>query len=136
MSAASEETVCEWCGATGCVAIFDRCLASEFNDPEFFAVHHLSVPAYGLQHGKYDSEAAAAVAAMMLAHVEEAPTTTAAASLCRRFDGPARVRRRSSHARHVAVPVSIASVEFTTAAAYAASVRAWAEAVARSVVSS
>ncbi len=49
------KTTCSECGAnvpggTVCRDWFDRCLAVEFSDPAYFAVHFLSVPAYLLQH--------------------------------------------------------------------------------------
>ncbi|MCC6179396.1 MAG: hypothetical protein IT305_29155 [Chloroflexi bacterium] len=49
---------CAQCGAalpddTTCQALFDRCLAREFEDPAYGAVHHLTVPAYLLQHNGY-----------------------------------------------------------------------------------
>jgi hypothetical protein len=33
-----------------CRAAFDAALAAEFGDPEYFAVHHLTVAAYQVQH--------------------------------------------------------------------------------------
>jgi hypothetical protein len=48
-------TFCPECGATAtpdisCQTIFDECLIKEFTDPDFGAVHHLTVAAYMLQH--------------------------------------------------------------------------------------
>ncbi len=46
---------CLQCGALldsvdSCAAFFDQCLALEFTDSRYGAVHHLTVPAYYLQH--------------------------------------------------------------------------------------
>ncbi len=43
---------CPACGASGnlCRARFEELLAKEFEDPEYGQVHHLTVPAYMLQH--------------------------------------------------------------------------------------
>ncbi|MGA9595650.1 MAG: DUF5946 family protein [Acidimicrobiia bacterium] len=135
MSSKRQDPACEWCGVAGCAEIFDRCLACEFSDPEFFAVHHLSVPAYGLQHGHYESEAAAAVATMMLEHIATMPSAGATASLRDRFGGRVRVRRRGGSATRLSDLPSIAAVDFSSAASYRATVRTWAGAVARSVLS-
>jgi hypothetical protein len=48
-------TVCPECGAEAtpeisCQSVFDECLIKEFTDPDFGAVHHLTVAAYMLQH--------------------------------------------------------------------------------------
>ena len=48
-------TVCPECGAKStpeisCQTIFDECLIKEFTEPDFGAVHHLTVAAYMLQH--------------------------------------------------------------------------------------
>lgn len=41
---------CPECGTPDCQARFDSCLALEFSDPAYGAVHHLTVAAYMLQH--------------------------------------------------------------------------------------
>lgn len=42
---------CPECGAQAdCQAMFDQCLALEFSDPGYGAVHHLTVAAFMLQH--------------------------------------------------------------------------------------
>lgn len=43
-------TLCPECGATDCETRFNECLALEFSDPTYGAVHHLTVAAYMLQH--------------------------------------------------------------------------------------
>jgi hypothetical protein len=52
---------CQHCGRVvdgeTCQARFDRLLALEFTDPAYGAVHHLTVPAFMLQHGGYSAEA-------------------------------------------------------------------------------
>ncbi|HEV2239390.1 MAG TPA: DUF5946 family protein [Ktedonobacterales bacterium] len=49
---------CPQCGATystdeTCASRFNDCQAREFSDPAYFAVHHLSVPCFMLQHDHY-----------------------------------------------------------------------------------
>ena len=41
---------CPECGATDCKSRFDECLALEFSDMAYGAVHNLTVCAYMLQH--------------------------------------------------------------------------------------
>jgi hypothetical protein len=43
-------TACPECGAPACAARFDELLLLEFSDTGYGAVHHLTVPAYMLQH--------------------------------------------------------------------------------------
>ena len=50
-----EDFICPECGAAwtegqNCEEIFHTCLALEFTDPAYGAVHNLTVPAYYLQH--------------------------------------------------------------------------------------
>ena len=58
---------CPSCGAVwedgqDCQQRFDECLALEFSHPTFGAVHHLTVPAFMLQHsGKLTTEGAQAM---------------------------------------------------------------------------
>jgi hypothetical protein len=124
---------CELCGAVRCAEIFDRCLAKEFEDAAFFAVHHLTVPAYALQHGHYEPEVVGAVATMMLGSVDGPPTAGTAEEMRARFSGLTRVRSRAAVTARP-VTQSIATVDFSTPEAYRESVRAWAKAVARSVL--
>ncbi|MFZ5856454.1 MAG: DUF5946 family protein [Chloroflexota bacterium] len=42
--------ICPECGATDCKARFDECLALEFSDLRYGAVHNLTVATYMLQH--------------------------------------------------------------------------------------
>ena len=41
---------CPECGATDCKSCFDECLALEFSDLRYGAVHNLTVATYMLQH--------------------------------------------------------------------------------------
>jgi hypothetical protein len=43
-------TLCPECGAPDCEIRFNECLAREFEDVAYGAVHHLTVAAYMLQH--------------------------------------------------------------------------------------
>ncbi|MBX3050240.1 MAG: hypothetical protein KF753_02130 [Caldilineaceae bacterium] len=51
----AEEAACSECGAAlvdsqSCEVLFHTCLALEFGEPAYGAVHNLTVPAYYLQH--------------------------------------------------------------------------------------
>lgn len=52
---------CPECGAAAadnknCQSIFDTFLALEFSDPEYGAVHFLTVSCFMIQHGRYSDE--------------------------------------------------------------------------------
>lgn len=50
-------TVCSECpGDISCREYFDLCQAREFSEPAYFAVHHISVPCYYLQHNLYSKD--------------------------------------------------------------------------------
>jgi hypothetical protein len=53
--------ICPECGATHsgdetCEDQFNASQAREFTDPAYFAVHHLSVPCFMLQHNRYSRD--------------------------------------------------------------------------------
>lgn len=125
---------CAWCGVSGCAAAFDRCLAREFEDPAFFAVHHLTVAAYRLQHGDVTARAADALRKLIVAHLNDAPTTYSMQQVREQFDGavPVTERDRPPPARTQTVR-TIASVDSSSAEDYCASVRRWAKSVAEDV---
>lgn len=124
--------ICASCGVSACDAIFDRCLAREFEDPDFFAVHHLSVAAYELQHGEVTADAADALRQLILTHLNDPPTSHSVQRIRDQFDGGQPVKEQA-HPPPAAAPAaeSIASVDFSSAETYCASVRRWANSVAR-----
>ncbi|MEX2628015.1 MAG: DUF5946 family protein [Ilumatobacteraceae bacterium] len=71
---------CADCGAVACEALFHACLAADFSDPGYGIVHHLVVPAYGLQHGWYTAEAEAEMVEFVLGHLDRPPSDVDRAS--------------------------------------------------------
>jgi hypothetical protein len=129
-----DPAACPHCGAPPtddgpCQARFDRLLSLEFTDPGYGAVHHLTVPAFMLQHDRYSHAG-----------------WLAARELLRRFveDGVRPQEMRREHPRHEGSTVrgpsfadfgritwsrTIADVGAADAAAYRSDVEAWAASV-------
>lgn len=118
-----------------CRERFERALALEFANPAYFAVHHLSVPAYLLQHNAYSRQG-------------WLWTRRSLAEFVRDGQAPAAWRRRQRPAvdsgnrtwsitkgpkpewfDQIVWTRTIADVRFDTAAGYGADVRAWAASV-------
>jgi UPF0271 protein len=131
---------CAECGAPlkegqPCSAYFDACMALELTDPRFGAVHHLTVPAYHLQHPSRVS-AAGWLAMWQILHAFVVEGTS-----------PTEMRRKNSAAfapgnkpfslkrgNHLALPASftwtrtIADIRVAEPHEYCADVRHWAAA--------
>lgn len=132
---------CAWCGARyatpgeTCEDRFNLALAREFEDPAFGMVHHLTVPAYMLQHNRYS-------------HVGWLVTRDLLASFVRGEVDPAGARRqykakysggeragsitkgpRFAQFDQITWTRTIADVRFDSAEVYRADVEAWAAAV-------
>lgn len=130
----SKQRGCAWCGVSRCAAVFDRCLAREFEDPAFFAVHHLTVAAYRLQHGEVTARAAVALRKLIVAHLHDTPTTYSMQQVREQFDGAVPVTEWDQPPPGRTQTVgTIASVDFSSAEEYCASVRRWAKSVAEDV---
>lgn len=72
----STEASCPECGAVWaagqtCQALFDEFLIWEFQDPEYGAVHFLTVAAFMTQHGRYTDEAQAWIVQQLRAHLDD-----------------------------------------------------------------
>jgi hypothetical protein len=129
---------CAHCGVEDCQAKFHECLVHDFTDPDYGAVHHLTVGTYMLQHNAYADEITSAMAAFVLKHLETPPDDPDKREIRRWADGAQRVARRGP-APPVWPPggwsLSIGDVDLSTGAAYCATVKVWAEAVARVLAS-
>ncbi|MTV24066.1 hypothetical protein FTX61_01320 [Nitriliruptoraceae bacterium ZYF776] len=124
---------CADCGAVGCEASFHACLAADFSDPAYGQVHHLVVPAYGLQHGWYTIEAATAMVTFVLDHLDRPPTDHDRRTIRADADGPVQARAREPRPRRLAWGGHVGDVDLTTADRYVTTVRRWAGAVATSL---
>lgn len=126
--------MCVHCGVDDCAATFHQCLVLDFTDPGYGLVHHLTVAAYMLQHNAYSDEMADTMARFVLRHLDEPPGEATKREIRRATDGGQRVTRRED-----AKPINpdggwthtVADVDLGSAAAYRATVRTWADAVAR-----
>lgn len=101
----------------------------DFTDPDYGVVHHLVVPAYGLQHGWYTAEAVKPIVAFMADHLHRSPTDHDRRRVRAASDGPVRVRDRAPEPPDVAWRLTVHDVDLATADDYVATVRAWAAAV-------
>lgn len=121
---------CPSCGALDCEASFHACLAADFSDPAYGRVHHLVVPAYGLQHGWYTVHAETRMVEFVLDHLDRPPTDHERRRIRAVADGPVQVRARQPRRRHLDWEQHVGDVDRTSAAAYVATVRRWARSVA------
>lgn len=133
-------STCSQCGAVlrpgeTCRERFDAAQLIEVADPAYYAVHHLSVPCYMLQHNIYSRRGWLAVRRLLHEFLYEGLTPQAA----RRRDAAAMDsgKRTWSITKGPKLPgveevrwsVTIADVRVDTAEHYCAGVRRWAEAV-------
>lgn len=133
-------TTCPHCGATlsafsSCRERFDRALALEFSNPAYFAVHHLSVPCYLLQHEHYSCAEWLAACDLLRQFVEGHLTRPAArrraAALVKKYkdaSAGSNGQRREAE-REIRWSRTIADVRLDSPTHYCADVRAWAAAV-------
>lgn len=124
---------CSSCGGADCLAAFHRCLAADFSDPGYGAVHHLVVPAYGLQHGWYEGDVLRDVVRFVNEHLDAPPSDYERRRIRSAVDGEGRVRARDHQPSPPAWDQTVQDVDQATAAAYTSSVRAWAASVASTV---
>ncbi len=125
---------CPLCGASEadapCQTQFDRALSLEFTDPEFGAVHLLTVTAYALQHNRYSHAGWLAAREVLRSVVDEGLRPYEVAGRYRRlgdgsisrgepFDNFARIRWNRT----------IADVRTDDAATYRRDVEVWAASV-------
>lgn len=129
-------TVCPSCRATACEELFHRFLALEFNDPAYGAVHHLTVPAYMLQHPhRLSQEGWRQMRATLHAFLVEGRTPQAHRAALR--DSVSSSNRTTSlkNGPHQPLPAAftwsqtIAAVDHTTPQRYRQTIEQWARAV-------
>jgi hypothetical protein len=125
-----EGSVCDACGAERCEARFHACLAADFTDPRFGAVHHLVVPAYALQHGWYTEDAEHDIVQFVLARLHRPPDDRDRRRVRADADGPARVLARPPRPRRLPWTHHVGHVDLRDPDRYTATVRAWAASVA------
>lgn len=122
---------CPWCGVAACRARFDECLALDFSDARYGAVHHLTAHTYALQHRTQTDEFEAVVARFLLDHLDGPPTPAAMAVVQGAAGGAVRVARREpGPTPEEPWATTVADVDTSSPEAYRSTVRAWAEAVA------
>jgi hypothetical protein len=121
---------CVDCGAVGCEALFHVCIAADFTDSGYGLVHHLVVPAYGLQHGWYTVEDEAQMVEFILSHLDRPPSAHDRRRIRASADGPEQVRARQPRSRNLDWEHDIGDVEQGSADSYVAMVRDWATSVA------
>lgn len=131
---------CPLCGATSagderCEDRFNRFLALEFADPAYGVVHHLTVPAYMLQHNGYTRDGWLWSRDLLAGFVREELDPATARRLHRQDVDSG---NRDWSVTHGPKPEwfddiiwtrTIADVRYDDAEAYRADIRAWAEAV-------
>jgi hypothetical protein len=117
-------------GAVGCEALFHACLAADFTDSSYGVVHHLVVPAYGLQHGWFPVGTEAQMVEFILSHLDRPPSDHDRRSIRAAADGPVQVRARQLRSRHLDWEHHIGDVDQGSADSYVATVRDWATSVA------
>ena len=69
--ATCSECGAEWPEGQTCQSIFDEFLVWEFQDPEYGAVHFLTVAVFMTQHGRYTDEAQAWIKQKLRQNLEE-----------------------------------------------------------------
>jgi hypothetical protein len=140
IGAVSMTKVCSLCGArypdgNRCQERFDLALAKELEDPAYGVVHHLTVPAYLLQHNRYSAAGWGWSRALLAEFVRGGISPAEARRAYRRqLDSGNRdwsVTREPAfeHFDQIVWTTTIADVRFDSAEVFCADIRAWAEAV-------
>lgn len=124
-----------WVEGASCEEIFHACLAMEFTDPAYGAVHNLTVPAYYLQHPSLLShkgwqEMQATLAGFLIAGVSVGEMRRRAAE--RLDSGERDFSFRKGEPKDLTGIVwsqTIADIRLDDAKSYRAGIRGWAQAV-------
>lgn len=124
-------TECNECGAAGCQDAFDECLALEFRNPDYFAVHHLTVAAFTVQHPSLLSAHGWRSAVALLREFALERSTPGQVRRRVRPEGPSLARGEQVRLDHLPWSSTISDVGTTTADVYCRDIRAWARSVAR-----
>lgn len=136
------DTRCPACGArldnnVECRTRFDEILGLEFSKPAYFAVHHLSVAAYQLQHNHYSREGWITMARLLCRFIRDGIPVDVAAREIRNASARGDESRnwtkgpKLSGVEAINWRKTIADVRLETSELYCADVKAWAEAVCR-----
>ncbi|MEP7357503.1 MAG: DUF5946 family protein [Anaerolineales bacterium] len=133
-------SICPQCGGLfpdgeSCQARFDLSQATEAEQPAYYAVHHLSVPAYWLQHNRYSREGWLFSRALLDQFVHHGLTPAQARLQNRQALDSG--QRAFSFARgpklagveNITWTVTLAGVPLDSAERYCAGVRRWAQGV-------
>lgn len=131
-------TFCPECGApeADCASRFDEFLALEFSDPNYGAVHHLTVAAYMLQHSsRLTREGWLEMRGLLREFLVEnkAPATIRQQNRARVDSGKRQFKIKSKSGQPVIAKTSwaqtICDVHAETAETYCAEITAWARSV-------
>jgi hypothetical protein len=126
---------CDLCGAPGdnCQSLFDRALSLEFTDPDYWAVHHLTVAAWMVQHDRYTHAGWLATRRLLAEFVaSELPPGETGRRLARDAasrDGSLTRGAPFARFREIRWTTTVADLTWNDAEAYRATVRRWARAV-------
>ncbi len=113
---------------------FNICLALEFSTPEYFRVHHILVPTYHLQCGKYTSEIQPSVVNLLrdfLLHPDVQPSRSQIEEISRRFSSNKRNEKIFTEigTQIISSAMSILDIRTDTPQQYCQDVLAWAHSV-------
>jgi hypothetical protein len=131
---------CPLCGAENeragqCRERFEACLALEFENPAYGAVHHLTVPSYMLQHNEYSRQAWIETWKLLDRFVNQGMTPAAMRQMmAAKFEGKPRKWRFSrgeklAEFNTIVWSRTIADVRLDDPAVYCADVQRWAASI-------
>ncbi|KAB8141427.1 hypothetical protein F8S13_18650 [Chloroflexia bacterium SDU3-3] len=133
-------TRCPECGASfssgeTCQDHFNTTQSLEFENPDYFAAHHLSVPSYLLQHHHYTREGWIATRSLLHSFITQGVSAEEARRQTQDFSGGLRPWKWAGggqpleETRNIMWSRTMADVRYDTPEQYLADVRAWAEAI-------
>lgn len=132
---------CSQCGATystdeTCEDRFNARQALELMDPAYFAVHHLSVPCFMLQHNRYSREGWIKVRQVLVGFLNGLTPEEARRQSRRAVDSGNRTYSFTKGPKLASIEAitwtcTIADVRLDAAEHYCGDVRAWAESIVR-----
>jgi hypothetical protein len=133
-------SICPICGAplppgSTCEDLFNAAQFREIEDPAYYAVHHLSVPCYMLQHNNYSRRGWTAVRDLLSRFVEEnLDPQTARHEIQQSPQGSQRGWSLTRGEKHPGVATirwtrTVADLRLDSPDHYCADVRAWARSI-------
>jgi len=131
---------CPYCGAAqdpgqNCSDRFAAAQLLELARPDYYAVHHLSVPCFMLQHNTYSQVGWTSTRELLRQFIVDRLSPAMARRRLRRLHGGSLTNRsytrgpRLLGVEHIAWSMTIADVRLDTPETYCADVRAWASQV-------